>query len=132
MIFCSTLSNWVLEFEKWAPSVVVVAYKGSPAMRRNIQSQMRATKFNVLLTTYEYIIKDKAVLAKASVTVTLPVTACLCSLILKDVPRDMSRKRINSENICCNFIQKLLSLHLLCKTLKDMKTEIYKTFNERR
>ncbi|KAK7868746.1 hypothetical protein R5R35_002544 [Gryllus longicercus] len=60
----STLSNWVLEFEKWAPSVVVVAYKGSPAMRRQIQSQMRATKFNVLLTTYEYIIKDKGVLAK--------------------------------------------------------------------
>ncbi|XP_046992487.1 ATP-dependent helicase brm-like [Schistocerca americana] len=60
----STLSNWVLEFEKWAPSVIVVAYKGSPAVRRNIQSQMRAAKFNVLLTTYEYIIKDKAVLAK--------------------------------------------------------------------
>ena len=121
MIFFSTLSNWVLEFEKWAPSVVVVAYKGSPAMRRNIQSQMRATKFNVLLTTYEYIIKDKAVLAKASVTVALPVSACLCSLILKDVPRDISRRRINSENIYSDFIQKLLSLHLLCRTLKDTK-----------
>ncbi|KAG8224506.1 hypothetical protein J437_LFUL004989 [Ladona fulva] len=60
----STLSNWVLEFEKWAPSVALVAYKGSPAMRRQLQSQMRATKFNVLLTTYEYIIKDKSVLAK--------------------------------------------------------------------
>ncbi|KAK5650176.1 hypothetical protein RI129_001205 [Pyrocoelia pectoralis] len=60
----STLSNWVLEFEKWAPSVVVVSYKGSPAGRRAIQSQMRSTKFNVLLTTYEYIIKDKGVLAK--------------------------------------------------------------------
>ncbi|KAK0078517.1 hypothetical protein PV326_009307 [Microctonus aethiopoides] len=60
----STLSNWVLEFEKWAPSVVVVSYKGSPAGRRTIQSQMRATKFNVLLTTYEYVIKDKNVLAK--------------------------------------------------------------------
>ncbi|XP_058799194.1 ATP-dependent helicase brm-like [Phymastichus coffea] len=60
----STLSNWILEFEKWAPSVVVVSYKGSPAGRRAIQSQMRATKFNVLLTTYEYIIKDKSVLAK--------------------------------------------------------------------
>lgn len=59
----------MLEFEKWAPSVIIVAYKGSPTMRRNIQSQMRATKFNVLLTTYEYIIKDKAVLAKASVIV---------------------------------------------------------------
>nr|CAI5847492.1 unnamed protein product [Callosobruchus analis] len=60
----STLSNWVLEFEKWAPSVVVVSYKGSPAGRRQIQSQMRSTKFNVLLTTYEYVIKDKGVLAK--------------------------------------------------------------------
>ncbi|XP_072763042.1 ATP-dependent helicase brm-like [Anoplolepis gracilipes] len=60
----STLSNWVLEFEKWAPSVVVVSYKGSPADRRAIQSQMRARKFNVLLTTYEYVIKDKGVLAK--------------------------------------------------------------------
>ena len=29
-----------------------------------LQNSMRATKFNVLLTTYEYIIKDKAVLAK--------------------------------------------------------------------
>ncbi|XP_030758143.1 ATP-dependent helicase brm-like [Sitophilus oryzae] len=60
----STLSNWVLEFEKWSPSVVVVSYKGSPAGRRQIQGQMRSTKFNVLLTTYEYVIKDKGVLAK--------------------------------------------------------------------
>ena len=56
----------MLEFEKWSPSVVVVSYKGSPAGRRAIQSQMRSTKFNVLLTTYEYVIKDKGVLAKVS------------------------------------------------------------------
>lgn len=56
----------MLEFEKWAPSVVVVAYKGSPHHRRAIQNQMRLTKFNVLLTTYEYVIKDKGVLAKVS------------------------------------------------------------------
>lgn len=62
----STLSNWVLEFEKWAPAVIVVAYKGSPVGRRTIQNAMRSTKFNVLLTTYEYVIKDKAVLAKVS------------------------------------------------------------------
>ncbi|XP_043518267.1 ATP-dependent helicase brm-like isoform X2 [Frieseomelitta varia] len=60
----STLSNWMLEFEKWAPSVVVVSYKGSPSNRKTIQSQMRAARFNVLLTTYEYIIKDKAILAR--------------------------------------------------------------------
>lgn len=62
----STLSNWVLEFEKWAPSVNVVSYKGSPQARRTMQNQMRSAKFNVLLTTYEYVIKDKSVLAKIS------------------------------------------------------------------
>ncbi|XP_066257034.1 ATP-dependent helicase brm-like [Euwallacea similis] len=60
----STMSNWMLEFEKWAPSVQIIAYKGTPGIRRTIQSQMRAAKFNVLLTTYEYIIKDKSVLSK--------------------------------------------------------------------
>ncbi|XP_056642766.1 ATP-dependent helicase brm-like [Diorhabda sublineata] len=60
----STISNWMLEFEKWAPTVVVVSYKGSPCTRKLIQSQMKSTKFNVLLTTYEYIIKDKGVLSK--------------------------------------------------------------------
>ncbi|XP_061715544.1 ATP-dependent helicase brm [Cydia pomonella] len=60
----STLSNWVLEFEKWAPTVLVVSYKGSPQSRRLVQNQMRSTKFNVLLTTYEYVIKDKGWLSK--------------------------------------------------------------------
>ncbi|KAL1457886.1 hypothetical protein WDU94_008068 [Cyamophila willieti] len=60
----STLSNWSLEFERWAPSVNVVAYKGSPHLRKTLQAQMKASKFNVLLTTYEYVIKDKGPLAK--------------------------------------------------------------------
>ncbi|KAJ8253989.1 hypothetical protein COCON_G00206010 [Conger conger] len=60
----STLSNWVYEFDKWAPSVVKVSYKGSPAARRAFVPQLRNGKFNVLLTTYEYIIKDKQILAK--------------------------------------------------------------------
>lgn len=44
----------------------MVAYKGSPTMRRTLQTQMRSSKFNVLLTTYEYVIKDKSILAKVS------------------------------------------------------------------
>ena len=60
----STLSNWMLEFEKWAPSCTVIAYKGSPQARRSAQIQMRQAKFNTLVTTYEYIIKDKAMLSK--------------------------------------------------------------------
>ena len=60
----STLSNWILEAQKWAPTMSTVAYKGSPQLRRNLQAQLRANKFNTLVTTYEYIIKDKAVLSK--------------------------------------------------------------------
>merc|ERR1712142_942464 len=60
----STLSNWVLEFEKWAPSVTTLSYKGSPAARRAVQGQIRAGRFNVLVTTYEYIIREKAILSK--------------------------------------------------------------------
>ena len=54
----------MLEFDKWAPSVIKVAYKGSPNMRRTLTPQLKAGKFNCLLTTYEYIMKDKALLSK--------------------------------------------------------------------
>merc|ERR1719220_1635920 len=60
----STLSNWQLEAQKWAPSMITIAYKGSPAHRRNVQNTIRSGKFNTLVTTYEYIIKDKALLSK--------------------------------------------------------------------
>ncbi|MGH0169365.1 UNVERIFIED_CONTAM: hypothetical protein FKN15_057075 [Acipenser sinensis] len=60
----STLSNWVYELDKWSPSVVKISYKGTPAMRRSLLGQLRSGKFNVLLTTYEYVIKDKQILAK--------------------------------------------------------------------
>ncbi|KAB5593830.1 SNF2-family ATP-dependent chromatin remodeling factor snf21 [Ceratobasidium theobromae] len=60
----STLTNWTLEFSKWAPSIVTVVYKGSPNVRRQIQLNLRAQNFQVLLTTFEYIIKDRPFLSK--------------------------------------------------------------------
>ncbi|KAF7719617.1 Chromatin structure-remodeling complex subunit snf21 [Penicillium ucsense] len=60
----STLTNWTLEFEKWAPSVTKVVYKGPPNARKQQQQQIRWGQFQVLLTTYEYIIKDRPILSK--------------------------------------------------------------------
>ncbi|KUJ12726.1 putative chromatin structure-remodeling complex subunit snf21 [Mollisia scopiformis] len=60
----STLTNWTLEFEKWAPSISKVVYKGNPMARKQQQQQIRYGNFQVLLTTYEYIIKDRPVLSK--------------------------------------------------------------------
>lgn len=60
----STITNWTIEFEKWAPSLNTIIYKGTPNQRRALQHQVRLGNFDVLLTTYEYIIKDRSVLAK--------------------------------------------------------------------
>ncbi|KAL6943387.1 hypothetical protein ACO0OE_003275 [Hanseniaspora uvarum] len=60
----STITNWTLEFEKWAPSLNTVVYKGSPNQRKEMSYQIRSGNFDVVLTTYEYIIKDKALLAR--------------------------------------------------------------------
>lgn len=60
-----TLTNWALEFEKWAPSVNMVVYKGPPDVRKQIQrNQLKHRDFQVLLTTFDYIIKDRPILCK--------------------------------------------------------------------
>ena len=60
------LPTWVLEFERWAPTVSKILYKGTLQCRKQVRSALKTSKFNVLLTAQEYIIndKDKATLAK--------------------------------------------------------------------
>jgi len=51
-----TLSNWESEFERWAPSLTRVVYKGNPAERRSLfQNVVARGKFCAMLTTYEYV-----------------------------------------------------------------------------
>ncbi|EFR00676.1 hypothetical protein MGYG_03681 [Nannizzia gypsea CBS 118893] len=60
----STLTNWNLEFEKWAPSISRIVYKGPQVTRKQHQQAIRWGNFQVLLTTYEFIIKDRPILSK--------------------------------------------------------------------
>ncbi|TBU60066.1 P-loop containing nucleoside triphosphate hydrolase protein [Dichomitus squalens] len=48
----STMTNWSSEFAKWAPS------------RKVLQTDLRTGNFQVVLTTYEYIIKDRIHLSR--------------------------------------------------------------------
>ena len=58
------MTNWSGEFAKWAPSVRIIAYKGNPIQRKVLQTDLRTTNFQVVLTTYEYIIKDRIHLSR--------------------------------------------------------------------
>lgn len=64
----SVLSNWYNEFCTWGSDMNVIVYNGSASSReviRNHEFYFRNTKrykFNVLITTFEMILKDKAYL----------------------------------------------------------------------
>lgn len=60
----STFSNWVQEFSRWVPTVRVLHYKGDPGQRREIKKESASAQYNVLLTTFEYVIRDRAFLSR--------------------------------------------------------------------
>lgn len=59
----STLPAWMQQFENWAPDMNVVAYTGNTASRETIRQHewgpLKKLQFNVLVTTYEFILKDR-------------------------------------------------------------------------
>ncbi|CDJ43110.1 SNF2 family N-terminal domain-containing protein, putative [Eimeria tenella] len=62
----STLSNWADEFERWAPSLKVMLFKGARLERRQLQRQLKQIDFNVCLTTFDLAIRERSALATPS------------------------------------------------------------------
>lgn len=59
----STLPAWQWQLAQWAPDLNVIAYTGNSESRKMIRDYefgpTKKLKFNLLLTTYEYVLKDK-------------------------------------------------------------------------
>eukprot|EP00898_Chlorokybus_atmophyticus_P002760 jgi/Chlat1/3485/Chrsp23S03787 len=61
----AVLVNWRSEFRRWLPSVSAVCYVGTREERARIYNQdVSAVQFNVLVTSYEFIMRDRAKLCK--------------------------------------------------------------------
>lgn len=67
----STMPAWADTFNHWTPSINYVVYNGNEAARKIIRehellvnNNPKKVKFNVLLTTYEYILADASFLSQ--------------------------------------------------------------------
>ncbi|KAI4328811.1 hypothetical protein L6164_021137 [Bauhinia variegata] len=61
----AVLVNWKSELHTWLPSVSCIFYVGGKDQRSKLFSQeVSAMKFNVLVTTYEFIMYDRSKLSK--------------------------------------------------------------------
>uniref|UniRef100_A0A673C0X5 Uncharacterized protein n=1 Tax=Sphaeramia orbicularis TaxID=375764 RepID=A0A673C0X5_9TELE len=68
----STLTSWQREIQLWAPQMNVVVYLGDISSRNMIRTHewmhvhTKRLKFNILLTTYEILLKDKSFLGSVN------------------------------------------------------------------
>ncbi|XP_011480396.1 chromodomain-helicase-DNA-binding protein 1 [Oryzias latipes] len=68
----STVTSWQREIQLWAPQMNVVVYLGDISSRNMIRTHewihlhSRRLKFNILLTTYEILLKDKTFLGNVN------------------------------------------------------------------
>ncbi|RHZ60218.1 chromatin-remodeling ATPase CHD1 [Aspergillus thermomutatus] len=67
----STMPSWAETFDNWSPDLNYVVYNGNEAARAMlkdhelmIDGNPRRAKFNVLLTTYEYVLQDSTFLSQ--------------------------------------------------------------------
>eukprot|EP00953_Heterococcus_sp_UTEX-ZZ885_P030141 15942-Heterococcus_DN1.PRE.2 len=61
----STVGNWIREFNRWCPSINVVKLLGTKDERKTTCETLIAPgRFNVVVTSYECVLKEKATLTK--------------------------------------------------------------------
>ena len=66
LVICpkSTITNWSREFSRWCPGLSVVKLHGDQEERRRVIDEEMHNPFDVVITTYEVLIIEKAALRK--------------------------------------------------------------------
>ena len=61
----AVIVNWKAELTQWLPDVRCVYYVGAKDERaKKYAAEVQSLQFNVLVTTYEFIMRDRAKLSK--------------------------------------------------------------------
>lgn len=76
----AVMVNWKSELNQWLPSVRCVYYVGQKDERaRKFTQEVSSLQFNVLVTTYEYIMRDRAKLSKVHLACCGPCADAVCA-----------------------------------------------------
>ncbi|KAL8272431.1 hypothetical protein Esti_003721 [Eimeria stiedai] len=113
----STLSNWADEFQRWAPSLKVMLFKGARLERRQLQRQLKQVDFNVCITTFDLAIREKNALA---------------SLRWKHLVVDEGHRMKNSKSKFHSCVSSFSASHRLLLTgtpLQNNLTELWSLLN---
>ncbi|VTZ67066.1 DEAD/DEAH box helicase, putative [Plasmodium chabaudi chabaudi] len=113
----STLPNWSNEFEKWCPSLNVIIYKGNKNERKDISKVLLEENYDICLTTFDIIIREKNILGKIS-----------WSYIIIDEGHRMKNDKSKLHSILSLFISKHRIL-LTGTPLQNNMTELWALLN---
>jgi ATP-dependent helicase STH1/SNF2 len=114
----TTTPNWALEFEKWIPDVKVVVFKGSQKDRKKLVKELQPGKFQVCITTFEYVIREREVLASH-----------LWKYIIVDEGHRMKNHHSKLTQTLCQFYKAENRLILTGTPLQNSLPELWSLFN---
>lgn len=109
----STVSNWVDEFARWAPSIKTVLYHGTKAEREAIRKQsmklqdQRNMDFPVVCTSYEICMNDRKYLSQYQWKYIIVVCFSLWSDRKRTDPLQDEGHRLKNMN--CKLIKELMT-----------------------
>lgn len=112
----AVLPNWVNEFATWAPSITAVLYDGRQEERKAMKEELSGEgKFNVLITHYDLIMRDKQFLKKISWCYLIVdeghrLKNSECALAITLAGYDMRRRLLLTGTPIQNSLQELWSL----------------------
>ncbi|KAM5569323.1 putative ATP-dependent DNA helicase CHR12 [Rosa sericea] len=112
----AVLPNWVTEFAAWAPSIKAILYDGRQEERKAMKEELSGEgKFNVLITHYDLIMRDKQFLKKISWAYLIVdeghrLKNSECALAITLAGYDMRRRLLLTGTPIQNSLQELWSL----------------------